>query len=499
MTERKRQAGDIVGNYRLERKVKEDPVTRTWEAEQLSMHRPVMLEVLSARSAQDEELVREFLADVRAKALVSHPGVGSVYEAVTNDEATFFSRERLDGPNLAELAAEGRGFSPLEVVNSLGQISAAMIYLEEAGVATGEFARSHFVLVSEDQIRLMNLAIDGERDEATHTRTKALLGGFFDEMVQNGQPGSTRVKSLCGFMTDPDRPAPLSWRQIADLCQQVRDQLEDDNPAPAPGPVAPIARPRQPLKIPPSVWALIAGVILIGGLIFFMVLTTDRKDPPVLVESTRPPKQIEIPPGRYEAGDDKEVAIRNSFLISRAEVSVAEYRDFLKLPNHREYQHPDQPTSKTSHEPDDWDALWRAAVKGETWQGRAMSLGCPVVGIDWWDAHAFAKWRDGTLPTLSQWMAAASMGGPPSATSAWGKVGKDVEDITGAGVAGMAGNVREWTRRPEIDPAKPLAPKSFVVAGASFEEPAGGISARLWVVSRSVRRGDLGFRLVAKK
>jgi formylglycine-generating enzyme required for sulfatase activity len=72
-------------------------------------------------------------------------------------------------------------------------------------------------------------------------------------------------------------------------------------------------------------------------------------------------------------------------------------------------------------------------------------------------------------------------------------------DVTGVGFAGMAGSVREWTAVSEINPAESLAPKAHVGAGASFENRDGGILARLWVDSRSTRRSDLGFRVIAKK
>jgi formylglycine-generating enzyme required for sulfatase activity len=78
-------------------------------------------------------------------------------------------------------------------------------------------------------------------------------------------------------------------------------------------------------------------------------------------------------------------------------------------------------------------------------------------------------------------------------------VGRDQADVTGVGFAGMAGSVREWTSEPEINPADSLAPKAYVVAGASFEDGQGGISERLWVDSRSTRRSDLGFRVIAQK
>ena len=128
-----------------------------------------------------------------------------------------------------------------------------------------------------------------------------------------------------------------------------------------------------------------------------------------------------------------------------------------------------------------------------------MTIRCPVVGIDWWDAYAYAQWSQGRLPSLSEWLVAAGHEGQPRNVSPWGPAGIDPMDVTGMGFAGMAGSVREWTAVPEINPVELLAPKAYVAAGASFENRAGGILARFWVDSRSTCRSDLGFRVVAKK
>ena len=128
-----------------------------------------------------------------------------------------------------------------------------------------------------------------------------------------------------------------------------------------------------------------------------------------------------------------------------------------------------------------------------------MSTDCPVIGIDWWDAYAYAKWNQGRLPTMVEWEAAADFQGGASEVSAWGPADQSIADITGAGLVGMAGNVREWTLQSEINPSSPLSPKSLLLVGASFSDPAGGASARDWIDSRDERRDSLGFRVIIKK
>lgn len=494
-----RQEGDVLGDYRLARAVSEGQSTRTWEAEQLSMQRLVMVEMLRGQVLSEAGVRDSFLSDVRAKALVSHPGVGAVYEAVTNDDAAFFSRERLDGDSLESLYQAGTRFAPVEIVTLLGQISEAMLHLENEEVATVDYELHHFMISGKDQARVMNLAVEGQRDVQVDTRTKQLLGGVFDSMIRPGLPGATRVKSLCGFMTDAARPVPLTWRQISDLCGQVRDQLQSGKAVEPPVAEPSSYRVKEPIKIPASFWALIGGVALIGGLILFMVFSGEKKRPKAAAPVVEKEAYIEVAAGRYRVAGEREVLIREGFSMSRTEVTLAEYHDFLSLSNHDKFRHSDQPTSKTSHQPDHWEELWSIAVNGGMWRGRQISIECPVVGVDWWDAFAFSKWKEGRLPTLDEWAVASGYEGLPPEVASWSAVNEETKDVTGAGFERMAGSVREWTLEAEVNGADPLAPKAYVVAGASFEDPSGGISARLWVDSRSARRGDLGFRVIVEK
>ena len=158
--------------------------------------------------------------------------------------------------------------------------------------------------------------------------------------------------------------------------------------------------------------------------------------------------------GRYKITGGREVSIREGFAMSRTEVTLGQYKSFLDFPDHRRFQHPEQPVNKKNHKPNDWDVVWPAAVRGKTWLGRAMTIECPVVGIDWWDAYAYAQWSQGRLPTLSEWVVASEYEGQSRKVSLWGPVGHDQMDVTGAGFAGMAGSVREWTAVSEINPGR---------------------------------------------
>ena len=90
-------ADRLEGDYRLKEMLAENAISRTWLAEQVSISRPVLLEELRPERMDQQEA---FLADVRAKAAVDHPLIGSVYEAVAGNDRCFFTFELLSGATL---------------------------------------------------------------------------------------------------------------------------------------------------------------------------------------------------------------------------------------------------------------------------------------------------------------------------------------------------------------------------------------------------------------
>ena len=120
-----------------------------------------------------------------------------------------------------------------------------------------------------------------------------------------------------------------------------------------------------------------------------------------------------------------------------------------------------------------------------------------MVGVDWWDAYAYAKWKKCILPTQEQWLAALVSQTKEYSTipvSAWPPANK-TPDRTTNGILAMAGSVAEWTGEPRVSPTNPLGKPQWIIIGGSYRKPGKGALSQEWIEDRSTRRDDLGFRV----
>jgi len=182
-----------------------------------------------------------------------------------------------------------------------------------------------------------------------------------------------------------------------------------------------------------------------------------------------------------------------SFFIDRTEVTNAQFLEFVAAGGYR-----DAGLWPEGLIVDGESASWteamsrfvdRTSIPGpRRWSGGTYPESRaehPVVGVSWYEASAYAKWREKELPSWDQWWRAAL--GATGEVFPWGMDVRTIDLRSNFGLVGtrpvggyqlgispfgghdFAGNVREWLRAPSSDEKRRVVGGSWLDPSYMFE------------------------------
>lgn len=103
------------------------------------------------------------------------------------------------------------------------------------------------------------------------------------------------------------------------------------------------------------------------------------------------------------------------------------------------------------------------------------------------------------MPSELEWLAALGKDRDQIGkiiASSWGRIDLETTDRTSNGILNMAGSVSEWTRLQTADPVNPLGAKKWLILGGSYKQSDSHALTPARPDDRSLRRDDLGFRVI---
>ena len=99
----RREAGDVLGDYRLLRQLGQGAMGEVWEAEQISLGRRVALKLLRPETASAER-AHALAREAKAGGCLDHPGIVTVYAAGEVDGVPYIAQQLVgDGLTLADV------------------------------------------------------------------------------------------------------------------------------------------------------------------------------------------------------------------------------------------------------------------------------------------------------------------------------------------------------------------------------------------------------------
>ena len=306
-----------LGDYLLLERLAEGPLITTWLAEQVSVNRRVLVDELDPQRASRSAA---FLADIRAKAAADHPLIGTVYEAVIERDLCFYAHELLPGATFEDRRLANEAFLPAKLAYLLRRISEANLYLEAHQLATSLLTIDAIHLDDHNVVRLKNLVIAGKREPEHSIRDIKRLGETLPPLVAAGEPGTTRILSVLGWMRGEGVVDPISWEDVRKFCEQIEEQLA--------GPLSNISAPISPIEQVKRRPILLISVVTVIGLAAIAAIAIKVRPPAPPPVKASLPEPVEIPEGSYPTPDGLEETLR-AFRISAHEVTIGEYAQFL--------------------------------------------------------------------------------------------------------------------------------------------------------------------------
>jgi len=511
--------GTRLGDYKLLREIQRDSDFALYEAEQTSIGRRVALKTLYRKHRKDINWVQGFVNEASARASVNHPAISLVYECDQEMGVNFYTLELVDAPSLADLARRRSQMDEAEIWKILEAIADALVYLRENGMSHRLVSAQSILILKNGEPRIAN-PVRGRGDSLSADEERTQMGLLADAVTPflhktGGDPalhslidrmGADRidaVNSIDGLkraLAPVDPTEGMSGADIAKLNEKKNNTTAI------------------------LVGSLI-GIFIVAGAIITFIVSSSKPEIRNLNEFSKVPAGL-FP---YQDGDEIEV---EEFYIGRYEVTIADYAKFLDAlradPSLKaKVSHPKQPDNKTSYVPEKWGELYDAALKGGKFLGGPIDPNCPVVGVDWWDAHAYATWQGARLPTEQEWEKAAR--GRSGSLFPWGdkivpanfNSGLDHEanetteeggvdgykywcpvdaidaDESRYAIVGLAGNVSEWTATWDAHPDSPDK-QVPLKRGASFATQSGfELTARRAGETAEERNFLTGFRIAS--
>ncbi|MGO9791031.1 MAG: serine/threonine-protein kinase [Solirubrobacteraceae bacterium] len=167
------EPGETLGGYRVLDVIGVGGMAIVYQAEQISLGRPVALKVLSAKLSHDEAFRERFRREGQNVAALDHPHIVSVYDSGEVDGQLFLAMRFVAGETLADRLRD-HGISADETLRVLSPIADALDAAHAAGVVHRDVKPQNILLTDAGHPYLADFGVS----KGLHTGGLTTTGGF---------------------------------------------------------------------------------------------------------------------------------------------------------------------------------------------------------------------------------------------------------------------------------------------------------------------------------
>lgn len=151
-------AGTVVGGYEIRELLGTGGQSAVYLAEDVALHRPAAIKVLSEAALGDAQSRRRFLLEARALSSLQHPHIATIYRIGEHEGHPFIAMECVPGEPLHRHLA-GRTLSLPGLVGLMVQIAGAVGYAHRLGILHRDLKPANILVTEGGQVKLVDFGL----------------------------------------------------------------------------------------------------------------------------------------------------------------------------------------------------------------------------------------------------------------------------------------------------------------------------------------------------
>lgn len=168
--------GQIVGNYRIEKRLGEGGMGEVYQGVDLMLEREVAIKALRPELTTNPELVERFRSEAIILAKLNHPNIATLYNLLRQGDNFYMVLEYVRGKTLDKVIAE-RGAIPCNLAIPLFcQVLDGIDYAHELGIVHRDIKPANIMLTEKGRLKVLDFGIARILGSAHMTKSGHVVG-----------------------------------------------------------------------------------------------------------------------------------------------------------------------------------------------------------------------------------------------------------------------------------------------------------------------------------
>lgn len=168
--------GDVIGNYRIVRKLGQGGMGTVYQAVDTMLEREVAIKLLRRELAGETELAERFRTEAIILARLNHPNIATLYGLTREGAQLLMVMEFVRGETLDRIVKRDGRVAPRTAAGWACQVLDAMAYAHRRGVVHRDIKPPNLMVTEEDIIKVMDFGIARVLGSAHQTQLGHVVG-----------------------------------------------------------------------------------------------------------------------------------------------------------------------------------------------------------------------------------------------------------------------------------------------------------------------------------